>query len=103
MSQFVEAMLLLLPPEAGGRASAVEPRAGSYRPFVRFEDHVTRARLIEGPARLAPGEEARVVLEVEAEGDGVPGRGAELELLELHERLVGIATVLRVCGRALHA
>lgn len=100
MPHYVEAMLLLLPAEAGGRASAVMPREGSYRPFLRFEERVSRARLIEGPAQLAPGEEARVVLELESDVGEALDRGSELQLLELHEQLVGVVTVLRVCTRA---
>jgi translation elongation factor EF-Tu-like GTPase len=95
MSQFVEALLLLLPPEAGGRASAVLPREGSYRPYVRVADRMTRARLIEGPAVLAPGEAARVVMELESDRLDAFDRGAELQVLELSERVVGVVTILR--------
>ena len=95
VSSFVEATLLLLPPEAGGRHTSVAPRDGSYRPFAWIDDRLTRIRLLEGPPRLAPGEEARVVLEIEAD---VPmHRGGELRVVELDDRVVGIATVLRVC------
>lgn len=95
MSTYLEAMLLLLPPDAGGRSAPIAPREGSYRPFVAAGDVVTRARLIEGPPRLAPGDEARVMLEVESE---IPATdGSELHLLEHGQQLVGIVTVLRVC------
>ena len=89
---FIEAMLLLLPPDVGGRSSAVAPRDGSYRPFARVGDELLRVRLIEGPALLAPGEAARVVFEC----DEVVANGAELQLVELGEQVVGFATVLRV-------
>ncbi|HYH07211.1 MAG TPA: hypothetical protein VEK11_09170 [Thermoanaerobaculia bacterium] len=96
MSTYLEAMLLLLPPDAGGRSAPVAPREGSYRPFVAAGDVVTRARLIEGPPRLAPGDEARVMLEVES--DAIPAYdGSELHVLEHGQQLVGIVTVLRVC------
>ena len=98
VSSFIEATLLLLPPDAGGRASAVAPREGSYRPFAWIADRLTRIRLLEGPPRLAPGEEARVVLEVEEEID--MHRGEELRVVELDDRVVGIATILRVCRAA---
>ncbi len=98
MSTFLEAMLLLLPPDAGGRSAPVAPREGSYRPFARHGPRVVRARLFEGPPLLGPGEEDRVMLELESDIDNVH-RGAELEILELGERVVGLATVLRVCTR----
>jgi translation elongation factor EF-Tu-like GTPase len=98
VSSFVEATLLLLPPDAGGRETAVAPRDGSYRPFARIDEQLTRIRLLEGPARLAPGEEARVVLEIES--DATMERGAELRVVEPGERVVGIATILRVCRSA---
>lgn len=96
MSVFIEAMLLLLPPDAGGRHAPVAPREGSYRPFVRIDDRLTRARLLEGPPLLAPGDEARVVLELERD-DATFDEVAELRLLEHDDAVVGIVTVLRVC------
>lgn len=98
MSTFLEAMLLLLPPDAGGRSAPVAPREGSYRPFARHGPRVVRACLFEGPPLLGPGEEDRVMLELESDIDNVH-RGVELEILELGERVVGLATVLRVCTR----
>ena len=95
MSAYVEATLLLLPREAGGRQTAVAPRDGSYRPFAWIDEHLTRIRLLEGPAALAPGEEARVVLEIESDIDMT--RGDEMRIVELEDRVVGIATVVRVC------
>lgn len=100
MSAYVEAMLLLLPPDAGGRASAVAPREGSYRPFAWISGRLTRVRLLEGPPLLGPGEEARVVLEIESSDDRDLRRGAELRLVELDDRVVGVATVVRVCRTA---
>ena len=98
MSTFLEAMLLLLPADAGGRSAPVAPREGSYRPFARHGPRVVRARLFEGPPLLGPGEEDRVLLELESDLDSLR-HGAELQLLELEERVVGVATVLRVCTR----
>ncbi|HEX8152875.1 MAG TPA: hypothetical protein VF698_07115 [Thermoanaerobaculia bacterium] len=95
MAEYVEAMLLLLPPEAGGRSAHVEPRAGSYRPFVRAGQATLRIRVIEGPPRLVPGDEARVVVEVE-EDETFLRRGSELPLLELGGREVGVLTVMRI-------
>ena len=99
MSVYVEAMLLLLPPEAGGRSAPVAPREGSYRPFARVGDRMSRVRLFEGPPLLTPGDGARVMLELEAD-DAAIVDGAELQLLEHEGRVVGAVTVLRVCGRA---
>lgn len=97
MSSFLEAMMLLLPPDAGGRNVPVRPREGSYSPFARLGDDLLRVRVIEGPPRLAPGEGARVVLECDADHD--LRDGAELQLVEL-EQVVGHVTVLRVLGKA---
>lgn len=97
MSSFLEAMVLLLPPDAGGRAKAVAPREGSYRPFARIGQELVRLRIIEGPPSLAPGDGARVVIECDA--DRIR-EGEELQILELDERVVGQLTVLRVIGKA---
>lgn len=96
MSTFLEAMLLLLPPDAGGRTAPVAPREGSYRPYARQGPRIVRARVFEGPPLLAPGESDRVVLELEDDFVGLR-RGAELEVLERDERVVGHLTVMRVC------
>ncbi|HEX2059172.1 MAG TPA: hypothetical protein VHK90_00380 [Thermoanaerobaculia bacterium] len=93
MSLFVEALMLLLPADAGGRTMPVAPRDGSYRPYVAAADFVTRARVFEGPPRLAPGDEARVMLEIESDSLDTD----ELQVLEHDHRLVGIVTVLRIC------
>jgi hypothetical protein len=101
MSSFLEAMVLLLPPDVGGRSRAVSPRDGSYQPFTRIGEELIRLRVIEGPISLAPGEGARVVLEC----DGLPdlSDGAELPLIEPHDRVVGHVTVLRILGGAVVA
>jgi hypothetical protein len=101
MTLYLEATLLLLPTDAGGRRGAIEPRAGSYLPYLRGEARTTRARLIEGPPRLAPGDAARVVFEIEDHAADAVYAGAELALLERDARVVGSVTVLRVWGRAL--
>lgn len=98
MSVYIEAVLLLLPPDAGGRSAPVAPREGSYRPFTLLDGQLGRARLLEGPPLLAPGDSARVMLELE---DGSPAAlrcGAELQILEHGRRIVGAATVMRICG-----
>ena len=102
MPMFIEAMLLLLPQDAGGRSAPVAPREGSYRPFARHGERIVRARVFEGPPLLGPGEEDRVMIELES-SLGTIGRGAELEILERDERMVGVVTVLRVCRPALSA
>jgi len=97
LNDYVEAVMLLLPVEVGGRASSVEPREGAYRPIARTSGGtMLRMRIIEGPPRIAPGQDARVVAEVESPLDEallVPG--SELDLIE-QERVVGILTVARL-------
>lgn len=93
---FLEAILLLFPPDVGGRTAPVAPREGSYRPYARHGPRTVRARVFEGPPLLAPGEEDRVVLELEADIESLR-RGAELQVLERDERIVGQLTVLRIC------
>ena len=95
VSAFIEATLLLLPPDVGGRSVPVSPREGSYRPFARVGGALSRVRVFEGPPRLAPGDEALVM--VELEHDELPIPGMEIRLFEPDERLVGVLTVLRLC------
>lgn len=88
----------MLPPEAGGRLSPFAPRDGSYQAFIRVRDEKTmlRVRFIEGPPVIAPGDSARVVVELENERDRVRlSMGTELELLDLDARTVGYLTVGR--------
>ncbi len=93
MGHFLEAVLLLLPPEAGGRLQSIAPREGSYRPQVGS----MQVRFIEGPPSIEPGQAGRVVVEVESplteESQLAPG--SELEVIE-HDQLVGILTVTRL-------
>jgi hypothetical protein len=96
MATFLEAMLLLLPPDAGGRDAPVAPREGSYRPYARHGPRTVRALVFEGPPLLAPGEEDRVMLELESDLDSLD-RGEELQILERDEHVVGRLTVLRIC------
>jgi len=100
---FLEAKLLLLPTDAGGRRSAVAPREGSYCPFVRVGERLHRARVIEGPPRLAPGDEGRVVVEIESDAGMALHPGAELPLIEHDEQCVGVLTVVHVCRGAISA
>lgn len=96
MSVFLEAMLLLLPPEAGGRTSPVAPREGSWRPLARLGGHTSRATLFEGPASLAPGDAARVMIELESHAPRLDV-DREFELLEDGQQVVAVVSVLRVC------
>ena len=100
MTGFLEAIALLLPSDAGGRAAAVSPRDGSYRPFALDAQSRLRIRMIEGPPQLAPGQSARVVVEVESGAIDSLMPGAELDLVELGDAPVGILTVLRVMRAA---
>jgi hypothetical protein len=93
MSNFVEAVVLLLPPDAGGRIEPIAPREGSYRPMIGSMP----MRFIEGPPSIEPGQAARVVVEIDEPVDLVRlTAGAELQILE-QERVVGILTVTRLC------
>jgi len=96
MSYFLEAIALLLPSDAGGRAAAVSPRDGSYRPFALAAESRLRIRMIEGPPLLAPGQSARVVVEVESGAIESLVPGTELDLVEHDDAPIGILTVLRV-------
>ncbi|HEY0143914.1 MAG TPA: hypothetical protein VGF48_23705 [Thermoanaerobaculia bacterium] len=92
---YIEAVMVLCPAAAGGRTTAVEPREGSYRPFVRNAGRLVRVRVIEGPPRLAPGDAARVVLESESLLDA----DSDLPLIETRaelDHIVGSVTILRV-------
>ena len=94
---FLEALVTFLPTDAGGRELPVAPREGSYRPHARLaaDERLLRIRFIEGPPLIAPGQEARVVVELEGESDVQLAGGSELDVLE-HERVVGLMTVTRV-------
>jgi hypothetical protein len=93
MVDFLEAVVLLLPTDAGGRANAIAPREGSYRPTIGSMP----MRFIEGPPTIEPGQAARVVVEIEeAAGRLQLTAGDELEIFE-QERVVGILTVARLC------
>ena len=93
MVDFLEAVVLLLPTDAGGRVLGIAPREGSYRPTVGS----TPMRFIEGPPTIEPGQAARVVVEIEEGADRLQlNAGAELQIFE-QERVVGILTVTRLC------
>ena len=99
---FLEALMTLLPLEAGGRSAPIRPRDGSYRPFAIAPDGARiRLRVIEGPPELSPGQDARIVAEIESMPRAVSA-GNELTLVEHEDRCVGILTVMRLC-RALPA
>ena len=90
MVDFIEALVLLLPPEAGGRCEPVAPREGSYRPRIGSM-HV---RFIEGPPSIAPGCSGLVVMEIESAADADLISGSELQIME-DGRVVGMLTVTR--------
>lgn len=93
--------MTLLPVEAGGRAAAIRPRDGSYRPFAIADDGARiRIRVIEGPPAIAPGEDGNVVAEIESISATLSA-GAELRLMENDDRCVGILTITRLCRRPL--
>ena len=97
LNDFLEAYVSLFPADAGGRGGVIAPRDGSYRPFARLVDYpepLLRIRFIEGPPRLAAGDVARVVAELESSVELVPG--TELELVEHAGRVVGLITVVRM-------
>ena len=98
----VEAYVAFLPTDAGGRAHPIAPREGTYRPHARLAvgEPLLRVRFIEGPPLIAPGQEARVVVEVE--DDGRMASGCELDVLE-SDRVVAVMTVGRVFRTSLSA
>jgi translation elongation factor EF-Tu-like GTPase len=100
VSGFLEAIVTLLPADAGGRVRPIAPRDGNYCPSVRIalQDAAIPIRVIEGPPWIAPGEDGRVVVEIEAEHAGFAA-GVELELVE-GQRVVGILTVVRLWREA---
>ncbi len=93
MGDFLEGIVLLLPPEAGGRLQPIAPREGAYRPLVGS----IRVRFIEGPPTIEPGQAGRVVAELESpltdESQLAPGN--ELEVVE-QDHIVGVLTVTRL-------
>jgi hypothetical protein len=96
MNDFLEAHVVLLPPEAGGRPRPIAPREGNYRPRLTRDGEGLSVRFIEGPPLLAPGHGAHIIAEVEppfAANDVVAGE--ELQIVE-GSNIVGILTVLRV-------
>ena len=104
MSDFLEAVVTMLPREAGGRLTPILPRDGSYRPFARLQTGgpLLRLRFIEGPPVLAPGDCGRVVVELETVvDDDVLTPGVELELVEHGAAAVGLVTVSRLWRNAL--
>ena len=98
----IEAMLFLLPHEAGGRSGTIWPREGNYRPYLRADEEsaLLRVRIIEGPPRIEPGSGALVMFEVESDALDSLIVGAELALLERAES-IGIVTVMRLWRSAI--
>jgi len=88
MGDFLEAVVLLLPPDAGGRIEPIAPREGSFRPLIGS----VRARFIEGPPAIEPGSSGLVVIELE--GDCDLTAGAEAPILE-GNRIIGLLTITR--------
>jgi hypothetical protein len=104
VSGFLEAIVTLLPADAGGRVRPIAPRDGNYCPSVRSALQGAPAipiRVIEGPPWIAPGQDGRVVVEIEAGALDCAGfvSGVELELIE-GQRVVGILTVVRLWREA---
>jgi hypothetical protein len=96
MGDFLEAVVLLLPADAGGRLEPISPREGTYRPLVGS----LRARFIEGPPTIDPGSSGLVVVELETVADRDLVAGSELPIIE-QGRVVGLLTVTRLWRNAL--
>jgi len=90
MGDFLEAIVLMLPPDAGGRIEPIAPRQGSYRPLLG----TIRGRFIEGPPAIQPGSSGLVVIELESDPDCELAAGLELPVVE-ENRIVGLLTVTR--------
>jgi hypothetical protein len=104
VSEFVELFVTFLPRDAGGRASAVAPREGTYRPILRTrQGGCARVIFLEGPPQIAPGDGAIVVAQFEERGDEALVAGDDLDVIEPGERLVGLATLMRVMRPAISA
>jgi hypothetical protein len=102
VSGFLEAIVTLLPADAGGRIRPVAPRDGNYCPALRraLQDAPPiPIRFIEGPPWIAPGQDGKVVIEIEGDCYGFVS-GLELELVE-GQRVVGILTVVRLWREAM--
>ena len=97
MLSFLEAQVVMLPFDIGGRFSAVTPRDGNYRPRLLSRSagrDVFDTCFIEGPPSLPPGGSGRVVVEVEGSAEALAA-GQELDVVE-GTGVVGFLTVLRV-------
>lgn len=90
MGDFLEAFVLLLPPDTGGRLRPIAPREGSYRPHLGS----VRARFIEGPPTIEPGGSGLVVVELESACDDALVAGSDLPIIE-QGCVVGMLTVIR--------
>ena len=90
MGDFLEAVVLLLPPDAGGRIEPIAPREGSYRPLLG----TIRVRFIEGPPAIQPGTSGLVVIEMEGDPDRDLAAGTEVPIIE-ENRIIGLLTVIR--------
>jgi hypothetical protein len=102
---FLEAIVTLLPADAGGRIRPIAPRDGNYCPALRRAlpgAPPIPIRFIEGPPWIAPGQEGSVVVAIEAGALDCAGfaSGVELELVE-GQRVVGILTVVRLWREAM--
>lgn len=105
VSGYLEAIVTLLPADAGGRARPIAPRDGNYCPALRAirpQAALLPIRFIEGPPWIAPGQDGRVVIEIEAGSfdAGSLAPGFELELVE-GPQVVGIVTVVRLWREAM--
>ncbi len=105
VSGFLEAIVTLLPADAGGRIRPIAPRDGNYCPALRRAMRDAPSipiRFIEGPPWIAPGQDGRVVVEIEGGALDCAGfaSGVELELVE-GQRVVGIVTVVRLWREAM--
>jgi hypothetical protein len=102
VSGFLEAIVTLLPADAGGRIRPIAPRDGNYCPALRraMQDAPPiPIRFIEGPPWIAPGQDGKVVVEIEGDYSDLAS-GLELELVE-GQRVVGLLTVVRLWREAL--
>lgn len=96
MRGFLEAHVLLLPPEAGGRPRPIAPREGNYRPRLARDGEDLSVCFIEGPPLLEPGHGARIIAEIDPSRNCCDvAAGDELQIIE-GSSIVGILTVLRV-------
>ena len=65
LNEYVKARITLLTHEEGGRLTPLSSKGGVYRPHVRVgAGDLLGVQFVDGPAQVAPGAEAEVVMQL---------------------------------------